>query len=174
MMIYVDMDGVSADFFGGLAKLSGYPHWKDIPNTEDTVARLKGTSFFNTLEPFPTAKTLLSVVHWMSEGEWSILSTPLQGDEENSAYWKNKWLDNLLAHKDMKGVMPMSRIYAHSKQLYATNGIGEPNLLIDDRPHNVRLFEEFGGIGIRYQANESSLPKLIRKLYMIIKKGDTP
>ena len=50
MTVYVDMDGVIADFFGGLEKFSGVDHWKSIQNKEAIIAQLKGTDFFYTLD----------------------------------------------------------------------------------------------------------------------------
>ena len=32
MKIYLDMDGVIADFFGGLQKYYGVDHWKNLPD----------------------------------------------------------------------------------------------------------------------------------------------
>ena len=166
--VYLDMDGVLADFFPELvnfykAKFPHIQHWKDIPSSEDTVRGLSGTDFFYRLPIFPTTKKLLKLVHEMTEGSWSILSTPLRGDERNSSYWKNRWLDKLLEDEELQGVKPQTRIYSHHKFLYA-KAHSLPNLLIDDRPQNVDDFIKSGGVGIRYQANESKWSKLITKL----------
>ena len=170
-MVYIDMDGVLANFFQKLAKLYGMHHWKDIPSEEDTVKRLSGTDFFNTLEPFPTTHQLLRDVHWLTEGNWSILSTPLKGDEQNSIYWKNRWLDRILDQVNeplsIKGVQPLCRFYSHHKHQFAKEKRllkDVPNLLIDDRPDNIKAFIQQGGVGLRYQADESNYKELITKL----------
>ena len=54
MTLYLDMDGVLVDFFGGLEKHFNVDHWKKIPKTEESIMGLKGTDFFNTLEPYKT------------------------------------------------------------------------------------------------------------------------
>ena len=166
-MVYVDLDGVLANFFKALAELYGKRHWKEIPKEEDTVKRLSGTDFFNTLEPFPTTTTLIKDIHRLTKGSWSILSTPLRGDERNSIYWKNRWLDRVLDKVNeplsIKGIQPRNRFYSHTKHNYAIEG-NKPNLLIDDRPHNLKAFIERGGVGLRYQADESNYQKLITKL----------
>ena len=41
---------------------------------------------------------------------------------------------------------------------------GSPNILIDDKPKNIRAWNKKGGIGILYQANENSLEDLKRSI----------
>ena len=95
---YVDMDGVIADFFKALALEFGVNHWKDIPTQEDVIQRLSGTDFFSRIPIFPTTIKFLHMVERYTKGRWSILSTPLKGDEENSSKHKDIWLDNLFGY----------------------------------------------------------------------------
>ena len=86
MTIYLDMDGVIANFFGKLEELHGVDHWKNIKNIETCLASIANTTFFNDIEPFPESANIIDLVKTMSEGDWGICSTPLRNDDYNSAF----------------------------------------------------------------------------------------
>ena len=52
--IYLDMDGVIADFFGALEKHYNVSHWKEVPSIEQTLKDLKGTDFFGNIPKLQT------------------------------------------------------------------------------------------------------------------------
>lgn len=160
MTIYLDMDGVLADFFGALERFHKVDHWKEIPNKEKSILELQGTDFFNTLTQFDTTQELVKNVIEMSGGDWGICSSPLRGDRDNSAYWKRVWLER-------HGILPAidKLIFTGMKERYATDKLdGTPNILIDDKPSNIERWKKKGGIGIRYQANQDSLVGLLADL----------
>ena len=154
-MIYVDMDGVIADFFKGLEKKFRVDHWKVVP--EESILALKGTNFFGTLPEFETSSDLINHVRQISNGDWGINTSPLRGDRDNSAYWKRRWLEERM------WMPPVNRfIVTGRKENYATNPLdGTPNILIDDKPSNIKAWNDKGGIGIRYQANEDDLEEYL-------------
>ena len=160
--LYLDMDGVIADFFSLLAKENNVTHWKSIKDKERALVEARNTDFFNRIQEFPSSPKL--VQYAMSTGDWGICSSPLRGDRDNSAYWKRVWLTRM-------GYLPQVQniIFTGQKEKYATNRLdGTPNILIDDKPDNITRWITKGGIGIRYQANEDSLVTIKRKLIKAI------
>tara|TARA_B100000073_G_scaffold347776_1_gene363309 strand:- start:4622 stop:6649 length:2028 start_codon:yes stop_codon:yes gene_type:complete len=161
--VYVDMDGVIADFFSALAKFRKVKHWKDDAemSVEQSIKMIAGTDFFSTLPVFPTSRQLIDTVKAFTGGEWYICSSPLRGDHENSKNHKVSWLkDN---NFDPAGIIITGR-----KESYAVDkATGSPNILIDDKPSNLDRWEAKGGIGIRYQANQDSVGKVAQALQFI-------
>ena len=156
--VYVDMDGVIADFFSALAEFRKVNHWKDKGEiTLDTsIKELQGTNFFETLPVFPFAKKLVDLVKSYTGGDWYINTSPLRDDHKNLEYYKTQWLKK--HNFDPKDIIVTKR-----KESYAVDKkTGIPNILIDDRPKNLERWIARGGVGIRYQANEDSLD-LIKK-----------
>ena len=160
MKLYLDMDGVIADFFGGLEKKYNTKHWKQIPKLEESIIALQGTDFFNTLELYPSSMELVKFVQNLVGDDWGICSSPLRGDRDNSAYWKRVWLQR-------HGWMPEVEncIFTSNKHKYAINRLtGEPNILVDDKQDNIIRWRTAGGIGIRYQADEDDVFDLIDEI----------
>jgi hypothetical protein len=154
------MDGVIADFYTLLSEWFKVDHWKEIKSREEILERLKGSSFFSEIPVFDNTYLVLDIVDYYSKGNWSILSTPLEGDFENSVKHKDIWLDRVLEQAGIETIRTRNRFYTHKKWEFA-----EPNtVLIDDRPQNINDFIKAGGLGIRFQANESYLSKLVQKL----------
>lgn len=151
MTIYLDMDGVIADFFKAFATRNGVDHWKSIKQKEFALNDLVGTDFFNRIPAFPESKMIVDKVK--SYGDWGICSSPLRGDHNNSAYWKRVWL---VGHDFMPEVE--NCIFTSNKHKYAVNRLtGKPNILIDDKIDNIKRWEAAGGIGIRFQCDQDDV-----------------
>jgi 5'(3')-deoxyribonucleotidase len=156
--VYVDMDGVIADFFTEYAKLAGIQsgNYRDIPpaKTDPTLQKMVGTDFFARLPKIPSADQLISMIVKLY-GHYHICSSPLRGDFENSEAQKKVWIQKHLKPQ------PVNIIITPNKAKYAKQSDGTPNILIDDRGSNISAWEQAGGIGIKYQADEDSLQKVV-------------
>tara|TARA_Y100000114_G_scaffold120630_1_gene115641 strand:- start:4228 stop:5391 length:1164 start_codon:yes stop_codon:yes gene_type:complete len=162
--VYLDMDGVLADFFGGVEKMYGVEHWKQLTNDKtkdlkkEVIDRITGTDFFATLPKFKSADALIDMVKEFTGGKFSINTSPLRGDHENSAKYKKVWIQNHIEQPDEVVVTGRKESYAKDK------GTGVPNILIDDRPVNIERWQGAGGYGILYQANRDQLSKVKKAL----------
>ena len=157
-IVFVDMDGVIADFFTEYAKMAGVKDgdYRKIPRNKitPTLNKMIGTDFFNKLPKIATADRLIQLVVKYTGGDYSILSSPLRGDKDNSAKWKKIWLRNNMQ------IQPRNVIITSRKEIYAVSN-GVSNILIDDRGANIQRWESAGGHGIKYQADEDSLNKVV-------------
>ena len=162
--VYLDMDGVLADFFGGVEKMYGVEHWKELTSDKtkdlkkEVIDRITGTDFFATLPKFQSADALIDMVKKFTGGKFSINTSPLRGDHENSGKYKKVWISNNIEQPDEIVVTGRKETYAKNK----ANGM--PNILIDDRPVNIQRWQAAGGYGILYQANRDSLTKVEKGL----------
>jgi len=159
-VVYLDMDGVLADFFGGVEKLYGVSHWKELTSDktkdlkQEVINKITGTDFFATLPKFQSADALIDLVKKFTGGTFSINTSPLRGDHENSAKYKKVWISNNIPQ-------PAEIIVTGRKESYAKDkASGTPNILVDDRPANIQRWQGAGGYGILYQANRDQLTKV--------------
>jgi len=143
--IYIDMDGVLADFFGEWAKLMDKKHWTKIDDFPDALQKIRDTEqFWLELPILPQAKQLLALIKQV-KGEYNICSTPLADDPKSEPH-KLEWIKKNLAF------FPPKKIHiTHDKPQYATQQDGTPNILIDDYGKNVEAWEAAGGIGFKYK-----------------------
>jgi 5'(3')-deoxyribonucleotidase len=157
--IYLDMDGVLADFFAEYAKMAGVNDYRSIPpaSADPTLDKMVGTDFFRKLPKFPTTDVLVKLVLKYVKN-YNICSSPLRNDYANSAKWKLAWIkENLIPQ-------PAEIFITPNKEQHAINADGSPNILIDDRGVNIVAWRSRGGIGIKYQADEDSLDLVARGL----------
>jgi 5'(3')-deoxyribonucleotidase len=151
--VYVDMDGVLADFFGAIAKHHGVKHWRDARkqraktgNKVDKIAKQPG--FYAHLKPMSNAGKLINGVIKLAD-HYSILSSPLLSSVEQSSREKSQWLQRHLRKNP-----PQAVLFDHEKFKFAKQADGTPNILIDDWDTNIKLWEANGGIGILYKDSE--------------------
>jgi 5'(3')-deoxyribonucleotidase len=173
--IFLDMDGVLADFFSEYAKLAGVPadvksgrsDYRNIPQhlREPVIQQMVGTDFFYRLPKFASADRLVAMAVQVF-GHYNICSSPLRGDHANSEAMKRAWI--------AENLNPQPRVIRITgrKGKYAKQQDGTPNILVDDRNTVLTEWEQSGGIGIKYQADEDGLDTVargIRRAFEIVK-----
>lgn len=171
--VYLDMDGVQADFFTAWARwhnrkfgMSHVERYKDIGSKEQREQSISELSaegpefvkeFFATL---PTLPGGLRLVRWLRTNRipFTVLSAPLRGMHAPSIDGKKIWLD-----KHNPGTSA-GAIFTGTKERYAQRG-GKPNILIDDHKKWVQNWRDAGGIGLLYR--EADLGEIIGQLAKI-------
>lgn len=167
--LYLDMDGVQADFFTAWANLNGKERYKEIGDKEareQSILDLTNRGpkfvedFFANLPVLPNFHVILD---WLQSNNipYTILSAPLRGNHEASIRGKKSWLD-----KHHPGVS-QNAIFRGDKERYAVIN-GKPNVLVDDHKKYISRWEEKGGIGVLHRDNNPE--QTIEQLESIYRK----
>ena len=169
--LYLDMDGVQADFFGAWAKRNNVNHWKAIQNKEDEINQLAHSSskevydFFRDLKPL---KGGMQIIAWLKKHNipFTVLSAPLRGPyAEASKQAKRDWLDEY--NPGTSG----TAIFTSAKFKYAMKD-GVPQVLVDDFGPYLQKWRDAGGIAVKHE-DEFEVPnsaedtiKQLEKIYL--------
>lgn len=162
--LYLDMDGVQADFFGRWAELEKVMHYKHITDPEEAIMRLANSGpesvykFFKDLEPLQGG---LKIIAWLRKNNipFTVLSAPLRMQGPASIKGKKEWLDmyNPGSSNDA--------IFTSAKYKYATSD-GKPNVLVDDFGKYLDAWRNAGGIAIKHEDNNvDHTIKELEKIY---------
>ena len=163
--LYLDMDGVQADFFGEWARHHNVPTYKDIPNRNqaiDLLAHSSPNQVYKFFRELPVLKGGMKIVAWCKQNKipYTVLSAPISGPySKYSIKAKVDWLD-----QHTPGASK-SAIFTENKFVYATRN-GHRNVLVDDYGKNIKAWRDAGGIAIQHDENttNSTLNKL-EKVY---------
>lgn len=169
--LYLDMDGVQADFFGAWAKRNNVDHWKAIQNKEDEINQLANSSekqvydFFRDLKPLRGG---LQIIAWLRKHNipFTVLSAPLRGPySQASIQAKKDWLDEY--NPGTSG----DAIFTAAKYKYAKDG-DKVNVLVDDFGPYLQKWRDAGGIAVKHE-DEFEVPnsaeetiKQLEKIYL--------
>ena len=152
------MDGVLTDMFGEVARREGAPTWRKARKVKERIDQVaQDPGFFEELPPLPNAGKLVKGVVTLA-GKFSILSSPLMSEVEQSSEEKSDWINRYLSKYPVESV-----IFDHHKEKFARQANGTPNILIDDWDANIKLWEANGGIGILYK--DCEWDKALKKLH---------
>lgn len=148
--LYLDMDGVQADFFGAWADKHNVSHWKSIQDKEGEIEDLANSTaeqvydFFRNLRPL---KGGMEVVRWAQQHNipYTVLSAPLRGPyADASKKAKRDWLD--VYHPGSSN----NAIFTSAKFKYAVSD-GVANVLVDDFGPYIQKWTDAGGIPVKHE-----------------------
>lgn len=172
--VFLDMDGVQADFAGAVQEYIGVSHEVAKQKTEEEIEKLAHSSpeavfdFFANLAQLPGGK---KITDWLSNNNisYTILSAPLRGPyAEDSVKGKLAWLKKHTPNA-VKGA-----IFKQDKHEHANDG-GRPNILIDDYHKKIKAWNDAGGIAIQHE-DEYKVPnaaeRTIKRLEQIFLNKD--
>ena len=161
--IYFDMDGVLADFDGGVARLCGLRplmQGEHRSKEEDDLMweRIREVPhFYDRLEPMPGAVELFRQLYERYGDKCEILTgipKPKRGiitAGEDKTAW---------AHRLLTPEMKVNIVYREEKKDFCT---GKDTILIDDLKSNIDDWESFGGTGILHVSADETRSQLIKK-----------
>lgn len=136
MIIYIDMDGVMADFAGhlqatGMQGADGRPRWNDMSR-----------AWWASIPPIPGAFIFYS--HLAARAEVRFLTAPVLSSDCFSG--KADWVQRFLPAEGKYALKRLMIVSSKDKQQLAAPG----RILIDDRQINIDEWTAAGGIGILF------------------------
>lgn len=149
--IYLDMDGVVADWNAGVEEILGYV--KEDPNAhypDEDWERIKGNErMYRDLPVMKNAQELVNLARRFRDRlGWKLLflsATPKGNDVPWSFWDKCMW-----AQKNFPDIPVHFGPYAKDKQVHAKVG----DILVDDRRSNITEWRNRGGIGIEVKTGD--------------------
>ena len=152
--IFVDMDGVLADFNTGVETLTGTP----FPNTDqghndydERKEELTNMRLFRSLPPLPDMYDLIAYIRHTGL-PWEILTAAGVVNRELVVWDKNEWIREYVS----PSVVVTCTMTGSQKGMFALEG----SVLIDDRKKNIQAWEDNGGIGILHTSAEDTINQL--------------
>lgn len=153
-MIYIDLDGVLADFNGKVLEIMGkYPHqvtpkelWKTLEHVDN---------FYYSLDIIEGSKEFLETILYINNINVEILtalpspSKKLRTSSNDKIMWVYDKLDPYIITNCVSNW--------RMKSYYCRN---DDDILIDDQEKNIVNWQETGGIGILHNNFEDTMQKL--------------
>lgn len=152
--IFVDMDGVVADFLAGCSEMLGKPLTSDDAGHSEYDLRkeeLTNKRLFRHLPPMEDMWDLLGYVRH-TKLPWEILTAAGLVNRELVVFDKNEWIREHVSPT----VVVTCTITGSQKGMFAYEG----SVLIDDRPKNIEAWEANGGIGIIHTSAAETIKEL--------------
>lgn len=150
--LYLDMDGVQADFFGDFARRYhdlGILKSHDQNKVITQFAHSSPEEVYDFFRNLPMLKGGVKIISWLKKHNipYTILSAPLRGPyADASIQAKKDWLDQ--HHPGTSS----SALFTSNKYIHAKSH-GHPNVLVDDHGPYLADWEKAGGIIVHHDDN---------------------
>jgi len=159
--IFVDMDGVLADFLTGCEKYIGHPMTNDDKGHSQYDLRkeeLTNKRMFANLPPMVDMYDLIAYIKHTGI-KWEILTAAGVVNRDLVVHDKVEWVKRYVD----PSVVVNCTFTGAQKAAYAL----PKNVLIDDRKKNIEAWEAAGGIGILHTSAADTINQLkeLRKVY---------
>jgi len=154
--IFVDMDGVLADFIQGVEgpKYLNGPFDKQS-YYDNRKIELSDAGLFFDLPPMSDMQTLVDYVKGTGI-DWEILSCSGEQNRDKVAKDKFKWIRK---HVDID-VLVTCTLKGKEKAIFARPG----HVLIDDKASNITAWQNAGGIGIHHIHAKDTINRIAKLL----------
>ena len=152
--IFVDMDGVLADFISGCSKMIGQPLKNDAEGHSEYDKRkpeLTNKRLFRNLPPTVDMYELIAYIKH-THLPWEILSAAGSINRELVVFDKTKWIEQYVD----PSIVVTCTFNGRQKAMFAKKG----SVLIDDVEDNIDAWEKAGGIGILHVSAENTIKAL--------------
>ena len=152
--IFVDMDGVLADFLKGCEEYIGHPITNDDkahPQYDLRKEELTNKRLFANLPPMIDMYDLIAYIKHTG-CPWEILTAAGVVNRELVVFDKKSWIKKYVD----PSVVVNCTFTGSQKAAYAM----KKNVLIDDRPKNIEAWENAGGIGILHTSAADTIEQL--------------
>lgn len=158
-VIYLDMDGVLANFDKGIREMCGMePMGQDSKDDDIMWARAKEAGhFYDKLEPLPGAIEMYNVLTKIPGVRVEILTGIPKSRRglDTAGEDKTNW-----AHRYLSPYLKVNIVYTEEKPKFVT---GKDCVLIDDLKKNIDNWEAMGGTGILHTSANETL-NILKKL----------
>ena len=157
-MIYIDCDGVLADFNKKLLELTGTGY-----NGKDT---------WKVLEKYPRLFYNLEVMQWAKEAVNYLIDSYGYSNVQVLTALPLLTEQLVTSHKDKvqwvhENINPLIQVNAVQNWRYKKYFAGNGDILVDDSERNILEWEDAGGTGILHSNWEDTMKELDKVLYKV-------